>query len=523
MEIELKLLIAPGHVPAFRRHSLIRQFALGKPVSQQLVSTYYDTPGLFLQQHHATLRVRKQGRAWIQTLKGGGRVDAGLHQRHEWECAVKGRQPDLTSLLPLIDHHATQMLLEEPGLPAQLEEVFITSFRRTAWMLRLPHGAQVELALDQGFIQCGQHQDVISEIELELKSGEAGALFDFALALQQDIPVIGGNVSKAERGFLLRRPARERRSPKPWKAGPPDIDTQTSIVEGVQAIVRNCMDQIQHNEAGVIAGGDKTENTETTENTGSLECLHQMRIGLRRLQSCIDLFRRHVACPAPLRTQLADVNRSLGAARDWDVLAHVTIPGIVRRFPDETALAPVQQHAMAHARQHHRLAATMVRSVGFSRLMLMLAAWLHTLHAMQGGGIAAQPGSLRRFGRASILGHQRKLLKRTHGMPTTPKARHRLRIAVKKARYPMEFFGTYFKGRRVQRYLQKLISLQDALGLVTDVAAGTRMVRELAQEKEKSDGATGFIRGYLAAQGRRKEKKAAVLWKKFAAQKPPLE
>jgi inorganic triphosphatase YgiF len=43
----------------------------------------------------------------------------------------------------------------------------------------------------------------VSEIELELKQGQAASLFDVALALLQDVPLRLGHMSKAERGYRL--------------------------------------------------------------------------------------------------------------------------------------------------------------------------------------------------------------------------------------------------------------------------------------------------------------------------------
>src|SRR5438445_9391667 len=78
MEIELKLLLDPADVAAFRRHPLLRRQASAKPRTQQLTSIYFDTPDGHFWQHDAALRVRRVKRDWIQTLKGGGQVAAGL-------------------------------------------------------------------------------------------------------------------------------------------------------------------------------------------------------------------------------------------------------------------------------------------------------------------------------------------------------------------------------------------------------------------------------------------------------------
>lgn len=206
MEIELKLAIAPGDVDKFRQLPLLQEFSSGAGEVQELFSTYFDTAGLHLKQHRSALRVRKLGELWIQTYKGGGQVEAGLHQRHEWEGEVPGPQIDLARLLPLIDNPAARAALALPGLQEQLQEMFTTSFRRSIWMLHLPQDTIVELALDQGYVAAGERQQPLCELELELKSGQTEALLAFAQSLRQAVTLTPSNISKAQRGFALRFP-----------------------------------------------------------------------------------------------------------------------------------------------------------------------------------------------------------------------------------------------------------------------------------------------------------------------------
>ena len=94
METELKLLIAPADVAAFRRVALLKQFAIAKPVTRLLRNTYFDTPELHLKEHGMELRVRRVGRVATQTLKAVGQAaEAGLHQRQACETRVTGPLP----------------------------------------------------------------------------------------------------------------------------------------------------------------------------------------------------------------------------------------------------------------------------------------------------------------------------------------------------------------------------------------------------------------------------------------------
>ena len=83
-----------------------------------------------------------------------------------------------------------------------LVPVFATRVRGHARQLDLPD-ASVEIAFDEGMIEAGGRQEALSEIELELKSGNAGILFDLGAQLLDAAPLQVGTRSKAERGYAL--------------------------------------------------------------------------------------------------------------------------------------------------------------------------------------------------------------------------------------------------------------------------------------------------------------------------------
>ena len=181
MEIELKLLLAPKDAPRLRAHPLLAQLAQGEPLVLQMHDMYVDTPDLQLCRHQAGLRVRQVDGRWMQTLKAGGSVSGGLHSRHEWEGEVPGPQPDLAALDSVIGRkQPIRALLRQDAIRDALQPVFTTRIKRTVWQLRTPQGDQIECVLDQGVIESGADGAVrsvpVSEIELELKQGQAASL-----------------------------------------------------------------------------------------------------------------------------------------------------------------------------------------------------------------------------------------------------------------------------------------------------------------------------------------------------------
>ncbi|UUZ67660.1 CYTH domain-containing protein [Polaromonas sp. P2-4] len=130
MEIELKLRLPPSALAALRADPLLAKL---RTTRKQLDNIYFDTPQRTLELARIGLRLRRDGRRWLQTVKGGGNSNAGLHQREEIEFAVAG--PAL-EWLPLAGTSFEPVL---KPLKAQLAPQFRTHFARdpaAAWCHR---------------------------------------------------------------------------------------------------------------------------------------------------------------------------------------------------------------------------------------------------------------------------------------------------------------------------------------------------------------------------------------------------
>ena len=97
VETELKLTARTGDLPAVRRALEAMTAPLGaapRASRARLVSTYYDTPDRALARRGSSLRVRRHGRHFVQTLKAAGVPGDSALARGEWEDRVKGERPD---------------------------------------------------------------------------------------------------------------------------------------------------------------------------------------------------------------------------------------------------------------------------------------------------------------------------------------------------------------------------------------------------------------------------------------------
>jgi inorganic triphosphatase YgiF len=190
LERELKLGVAPRAAPALAR-------SLKLPARGRVLhSVYFDTPRRELRRRRMAVRVRRDGRRWLQTVKGARSIAI----RNEWETAVAARRLDLGRLPLATIRRATGADLVM--LEGKLRPVFETRFTRRARRIRRGD-ATIELALDRGYVRAGRRRAVISELELELKAGPMRALRREATALARRFQLVFLEESKAARGYRL--------------------------------------------------------------------------------------------------------------------------------------------------------------------------------------------------------------------------------------------------------------------------------------------------------------------------------
>jgi len=496
-EVELKLLIDPVDIPRLRRHPLLKALCPAGPKMRKLTSIYFDTDDFVLKNRDIALRVRRSGRQWIQTVKGGGSVQGGLHQRDEWEAPVAHDRPDFTKLAD----PGLIALFSDEALRQRLHPVFVTEFDRTIWLLETEAGDQVEMALDRGEIRADQGKSTISEVELELKAGNPAALFELALALQEAVPLSPENASKAERGYALSAPPLLQSA---VKATQPELAREMTVDAAFRATAWNCIGQLQDNQSRLRQGYDP-------------ELIHQMRVAVRRLRSALNLF--GAAAPgirdAALTAELRWFVGELGPARDWDVFLSETLPPVVEALPQDAGLARLQQAADRLRQAARERACAAAASPRYHKLLLTLGHWLWREPWRETAPTARLDQPLADFA-AAMLGRCHRQLRRRGGKLAQLNAeqRHALRIAAKKLRYAVEFFSGLYPRKASRGHLQALADLQDELGVLNDQAVTGRLLTQIGGGRLR-DRAIGVIIGWIVCQTRLQLAGTVRVWKRF--------
>jgi inorganic triphosphatase YgiF len=490
-EVELKLELSEAAADAVQASGLLP----GLPTITPLHAVYYDTPKLALRNAGLSLRIRRTGDLAIQTIKAAGPGTAGLFARSEWEQPVEGEAPELDETNPI-----TMLLGEKTRKLVPSFEVLV---ERRAWMIR-QDDAEIELILDRGRVIAGERDSPVCEIELELRSGAAAALFAAGRELEAATPVRIGVLTKSERGYLLREP-----EPRAYKAEPVHLAGDATAAQALQAIAQSCLRQFRLNE-------------DLLARTRAAEPLHQARVAIRRLRSAFSIYRPLISVDprsGELAGELRWLAAQLGEARDLDVL-------LGRLEASELHDRVQAERAAAYDHLAQLLDTRRVR-----RLMLEVLAWLHGGEWLRAEATEPLRHQDARAFAAAALDRLRRKMKKAGPALAGPddEVRHDVRKDAKKLRYAAEFFDTLFddkaEKRRRKRFQAALQDLQEQLGTLNDMATAPGLLDRLdaaghpqAQSLEAGEEKDALIRAAVAAHARLVE--AKPFWRLQAKAQP---
>lgn len=487
-EIEFKF-----EIPEHRLAALLKDYARAKTLRTHLQARYFDTAEGTLSKNGVALRLRKEGRRWVQTAKALG--DGPLH-RLEHNVDLGMPRAGMPVEVDARRHAGTPVgdVLERVLGDTPLVETFATDIWRTTRLARLGRST-IELALDNGRVIAPasggrpERVAVVRELELELASGSVADLVEVAQRWSQRHGLWFSTVSKAERGERLREEQEQgpaQGDARAVKAVPPRFrgsdDGRVGAAELQRAVVAACLAQVLPNATEIASGSD------------AAELIHQLRVGIRRLRSAL----RELEDVAPGRFDidawepvLVEAFSKLGAQRDRDVLAAKLQPRLQAVGAPLTELPEIETKT-----QEVTSPGELVRSAPFQKLLVTLI------------GFAAPPADPVTAGkkeadavRDAVTQHLNKLHRqlrkagtRFEQLPT--EEQHGARKRLKRLRYLAEFVAPLFDKSKARRYVEQLLPAQDALGDYNDDVVAIEAYRDATVQDPRA----WFAVGWLSAQ-----------------------
>lgn len=461
-EFELKL-----EIPAHRLAQLVAALRQGSPLRARLLASYFDTQDGALGRAGIVVRLRKEGRKWVQTAKAPG---GGPLERLEHNAPVRVDEAGLPPLVDLARHAGTPVggaivralkLRADAAFPPLVLQ-YQTDVTRLSQTVR--HGeSQVEIALDEGRVVAGDRSVPLRELELELKRGRP----EDAVELARQGCLIHGlwlsTVSKSMKGQRLAGTA----EPPARTARAPDYGRRAGGHALVAAVMAACLRQVVTCASEIGAGSNDADD------------IHQLRVGIRRLRTALrELASLTDSIDPAWEAPLIEAFRALGRHRDQGQLAR-TLAAAGGPPVDADALQPDIPDP-----------GEVVRAPAFQDSLLALLAFA----CRDPAGAGPDHGQARR--------RVRKALAKLHGQVLKDGGRfasldelhqHRVRKRAKRLRYLAEFAGPLFHSRKTQAFTDTLKPLQDALGTYNDELMALHAYRALAPEKPEAWFAVGWL------------------------------
>lgn len=482
-EIELKLALTPADFGMLKQHRTFAEL-LSSPVRvEKLVSVYFDTDQCDLRQNNVSLRVRREGQNFIQTIKACS-SPTSTFERDEWEQPLQDGQPELDTVM----HTALGPVLT-PQIRAALRPIFETRVERTYYHLA-DSAWRIEIAFDQGEIIAGNRSQPICEIELELKHGYRAALFELARMIVEVIPAQLTLTTKAERGYDLT----QEKARQSIHAPHVELAQGMTAAHAFQTIASGCLSQL-------IA------NTELMH-ARNPDALHQVRISMRRLRTAISLFSDIVrdGQVERIKVELKWLNGELSPARDLDTLLGEVVMPLYQQHPDHNGLKSLRYSFARQLVRNYARADTAIHSQRYCRLMIDAFAWIEVgewVTATDELTRLRRDGPVEAYAVEQLSRRSKKIKKKGRKLgKLDPSRRHKLRIQVKKTRYATEFFADLFHDRKSAKRSGKLLNalrrMQTSLGGLNDVTTRNALCAEILSQKHAASRGDGRERAFAA-------------------------
>ena len=477
----------------------------GRPL-RTVQDQYLDTPTRLLMRAGVACRLRQTGKQVTLTLKSLTPLRGGFAERVEaseklvpgnwmWPGPLPGQ--DLhTRLLPLTRRLDVQCL-------------FALDQKRRVYEVRTRDGTRVEVSADRASLigaDCGK---VFCRIEIELRTGSSASLRRFASHLRRQLKLKPAAESKFEYGLReagLRVPVLAERPALRIRSGD---SVRTAVGRALLRQFRRMLWHVPGTRLGV-----------------NPECLHDMRVSVRRMRAILRLFRTSVppGAAAKLAEELKWLGRSLGAVRDLDV--HLSECVIALQHMPEAPRKTADRCRLEMGRRRERAYEDLRRDLDSRRFIGLQSTCRSLIRQLQQLGVA-DSAKLGAVGASLMKAELRRILKdgRAVTADTPDAALHRLRVRCKRLRYACETLSD-LDGKPMAKMARRLAALQDVLGAHQDAVTAQALIERAIAETATStsngtDDAQSFRRCAVGWQEEALVRRAAFpkAWKVFDRKK----
>jgi CHAD domain-containing protein len=467
---------------------------------------YLDTPTRLLMRAGVACRRRQVGQRATLTLMSLTPLHEGLADRVELSEALP--PGDWTGPGPLPGQEVRTRLLPLTRR-LDIERLFELEQTRRLYDVRTRDGARLEVFADRTSLAGSNGDDVLQRIGVELREGSAESLMRFASDLRRALKLKPAKESTFD--YALREAGLT--VPVPVEGPALRIRPRDTVRQAAARALTLHFRRLLWHVPGTRLGINP-------------ECLHDLRVSVRRLRAILRLFRDFLppATAAKLAEELKWLGQSLGSVRDLDV--HLQeCAALLGRLP-EAARAASEPCRRAMSRRRERAYDAMCRELRSPRFGALKSACRDLIRRLRRPA-AAGSAAIAAAGASLMESELKSILKAGRGIAAdTPAGTlHRLRVRCKRLRYACETLREVY-GKAVAKMARRLAALQDVLGAHQDAVAAQALIERAMAESASAtpDGVeVAYALGRCAAGWREEQlaRRAAfpATWKAFDRKK----
>ena len=508
-EFELKFEVSPVNLKV-----VVAAMQQGMVTRQCLQASYFDTDDRALQKCGIVVRLRKEGRQWVQTAKA---PTADVLERLEHNVAVSKPSVGILLAPDLSRHRGTAVgkaIDEALAIKAhhsypELHLVYGTDIQRTTAEV-IFNGSVIEIALDQGWVFAGNGLQAnsaelshpVCELEFELKHGLAVDAVELA---RQWCASHGLWISTITKSMKAQRLGGHElcENTSGGMSTQPMYSRHATGHDMVTAVVAACLKQILPNMSELASGSKDADH------------IHQLRVGIRRLRVALSELRGFAQTDNPENNTepdwaawekaLVTAFRALGAHRDHSNLALVMQPKMLAAGGPAMRTSALQSKLVDLG--------DVVRKPAFQDALLGLLGLVYAA-----GDQPNKPNGLQKMVSRHLAKLHRQALHHGPGfLELNEEQQHEVRKKLKRLRYLIEFSAPLFAARKVDKKLRGITTAlkpaQDALGLYNDEVMALHAWRALAVDDPNAWFGVGWLTARRQANARRCQKAINALAK----------
>ena len=459
----------------------------GEFIRTRLQAKYFDTVDRALAGSGVVVRVRKEGRRWVQTAKAptGGTLER-LEHNVSLARTAKGAEPEVD----LARHRGTAVgkaiakaLNHKAGDSyPDLAPMYETDVQRIARLV-VVDGSLVEIAFDQGRIRSGAESLPICELEVELKKGQPQHAVALARKCCAEYGLTLSSITKSMKGQRLSRGIAAGHA---VSATAPAFGRNATGAQIVAAVLQSCLSQILPNASEIAAASGDSDP----------DHVHQLRVGIRRLRTALrELDGLTGGFDLAWESALVHVFRKLGEFRDHGHLERDLLPKL------QAVGGPALNLALSGTVVSSP--GTAVRTPVFQDVLLSLIGFAHqTVPHLTGNDMSGRDavGKILRTRLARLRSQALKEGKKFTELNETNQ--HRVRKRLKRLRYLSEFSAPFFKPRKLNAFVAALKPAQEALGVFNDELMALQALRKQAGADPRAWFGVGWLESRRAGNAR---------------------